>query len=336
MARIMPALAVSALLAGAFGADVRAPLLAQMRDQAPSRAVATAPEPLLTPGEAFADCAECPEMVVVPAGSFTMGSPESEPGRNSWEGPPHIVTIPRPFAVAKFEVTVQQFAAFARETGYRAEGPCWALEDGRINSRPDRSWRNPGYAQDGSYPAVCLSWSDAKAYVDWLAKRTGKPYRLLSEAEWEYSARAATNPRVGSRYGFGDDETTICAYGNGFDQTAKRAVPGTRSWPALPCSDTYAQAAPVGKFPANAFGMHDMVGNAKEWTTDCYQQGRDYRGAPIDGSAWTAGDCRQHVLRGGSWLGDARMLRVAFRYKAPSDERLGDVGLRVALSLPAP
>jgi formylglycine-generating enzyme required for sulfatase activity len=335
MARFVPALAASALLAGALGVEVGAPLLAQT-PQAPGRAVATTLQPALTPGEGFADCEECPEVVVVPAGTFTMGSPESEPGRNSWEGPPHTVTIERPFAVGKFEVTVQQFTAFVRETGYRAEGLCWALEDGRITSRPDRSWRNPGYTQDGSYPAVCLSWSDAKACVDWLAKRTGKPYRLLSEAEWEYAARAMTKAGVGPRYGFGNDEAAICAYGNGFDQTAKRAVAGTRSWPALSCSDSYAQAAPVGKFPANAFGLHDMVGNAKEWTADCYQLGHDYRGAPVNGSPWMAGDCRQPVLRGGSWLGDARMLRVAFRYKAPTDERLGDVGLRVALSLAAP
>ena len=116
------------------------------------------------------------------------------------------------------------------------------------------------------------------------------------------------------------------------------ALPASTCSTCADCGNAFSgkRTAPVGRYPANAFGLHDMVGNAKEWTADCYQQGRDYRGAPINGSAWMAGDCRQHVLRGGSWLGDARMLRVAFRYKAPTDERLGDVGLRVALSLPAP
>jgi formylglycine-generating enzyme required for sulfatase activity len=262
-----------------------------------------------------------------------MGSPESEPGRNSWEGPQHVVTFARPFAVGKLEVTVDQFAAFVRDTGYRADGACFTLEKGKFDSPPDRSWRNPGYAQDGSYPAVCLSYSDAKAYVDWLAKKTGKGYRLLSEAEWEYAARGRTTPGSGPRYGFGDSDAAICAHGNGFDQSGKHTVPGTTTWAALPCFDGYAQTAPVGKFTANAFGLHDMLGNAKEWTADCYQQGPGYRGAPLDGSAWTPGDCRQRIQRGGSWLGYARLLRVAFRYKAAPEDRTSDVGLRVARTL---
>jgi formylglycine-generating enzyme required for sulfatase activity len=328
MTRFIPFLAAFALSTCLFSMPVFAQALPQ--------AAAAAQEPARVPGQTFADCEECPEMVVVPAGSFTMGSPESEPGRNSWEGPQHVVTFARPFAVGKLEVTVDEFAAFARDTGYQPAGTCWTFENGKLDSRADRSWRNPGYAQDGSYPAVCLSWPDAKAYVAWLAKRTGKGYRLLSEAEWEYAARARTTPGSGPRYGFGDDDAAICAHGNGFDQTAKQTIPGTVSWPALHCFDGHTYAAPAGQFPANAFGLHDMLGNAKEWTADCYQQGPGYRGAPDDGSAWMSGECRQHVLRGGSWLGYARLLRVAFRYKAPPDDRASDVGLRVARTLVAP
>ena len=133
----------------------------------------------LKPKDTFRECDNCPEMVVVPAGSFTMGSPEREGGRFPNEGPQHVVTIGRPFAVGKLHVTVDQFAGFVRETQYQAR----------------KCWRNPGFAQDGSHPAVCLSWDDAKAYADWLAKKTGKPYRLLSEAEFEYAARGRTSQR---------------------------------------------------------------------------------------------------------------------------------------------
>ena len=137
----------------------------------------------LKPADSFRECDGCPEMVVVPAGSFTMGSPESEKGRNSWEGPQRVVTIARPFAVGKLEVTVDQLAAFVRETGYDAGSRCWTYEDSKFDMRSDRSWRNPGFLQDGSHPATCLSWDDAKAYTGWLATKTGsKGYRLLSEA----------------------------------------------------------------------------------------------------------------------------------------------------------
>jgi formylglycine-generating enzyme required for sulfatase activity len=333
MARLIPVLAAVALLAGVLGAYVLAPSRAEGPVDVPARVRTGGPDPVLAAGGSFADCEECPDMIVVPAGSFTMGSPEHEDGRNSWEGPQHVVTIARPFALGRFEVTVDQFATFVKETGYQADGPCWTLEKGKLDSRQERSWRDPGFHVDGSYPAVCLSWSDAKAYVDWLSKKTGKDYRLPSEAEWEYAARSRTTPGSGPRYGFGNDAAAICANGNGFDQTGKKIIPGTTTWSALYCFDGYAYAAPVGKFAPNQFGLHDMLGNAKEWTADCYQQGPGYRGAPIDGSAWTVGDCRQRVQRGGSWLSYARLLRVAFRYKGPPDERVGDVGLRVARTL---
>ena len=302
-----------------FGAAVLAEPLSGERERA------------LAAGDSFTECDGCPAMVVVPAGSFTMGSPDNETGRNSWESPQRVVTFARPFAVGKFEVTVDQFAAFVQDTGYRAGAGCWTFENEKWDSRRDRSWRNPGYVQDGSHPAACLSWKDAKAYVDWLAKKTGKGYRLLSEAEWEYAARATTTPESEARYGFGDDDEALCANGNGLDQAAKRPFPAT--WAFLPCSDGYTYTAPAGRFAANGFGLHDMLGNVKEWTEDCYHESQGYRGAPVDGSAWTSGECRRRVLRGGSWLSYARLLRAAFRFKAAADGRYNDLGVRVARTL---
>ena len=168
----------------------------------------------LKPKDSFRERENCPEMVVVPAGSFTMGSPENEKGRDKKddkdESPQHVVTIAKPFAVDKFDVTKAQFAAFVAETKYDAGSNCYAYENNKWVEKRGRSWRDPGFAQDGTHPAVCLNWDDATAYVDWLARKTGKPYRLLTEAEWEYAARGRTAPdRI---RGFGSAMTRrICA-----------------------------------------------------------------------------------------------------------------------------
>src|SRR5258708_7740553 len=143
------------------------------------------------------------------AGNFTMGWPESEKDRRKDEGPQHRVTIGKPFAVGKFHVTVDQFAAFVAETGYDAGSKCRTFEDGKVEERSGRSWRNPGFAQSGSHPAVCLSLNDAKAYTDWLARKTGKTYRLLTEAEGEHAARARIEPAACLRYSFGADENDL-------------------------------------------------------------------------------------------------------------------------------
>jgi formylglycine-generating enzyme required for sulfatase activity len=231
-------------------------------------------------------------------------------------------------------VTVDQFAAFVRETGYDAGATCLTFEGGTLNGRSGRSWRNPGYEQTDAHPAACLSWPDAKAYAEWLAGKTrGKNYRLLSEAEWEYAARARTSPGRAPRFSFGEDEREICAYGNALDVTAKRLLIKTGGWEFVRCGDGHAYAAPVGLFAANDFGLHDVHGNVKEWTEDCFQEGQGYRGAPSDGSAWTSGDCRFRILRGGSWLSYARLLRAAFRYRGTPEGRVGDVGTRMARML---
>jgi formylglycine-generating enzyme required for sulfatase activity len=270
-------------------------------------------------------CPKCPEMVVVPAGSFMMGSPSTEQGRFDNEGPQHSVQISTPFAVGKFHVTVDEFAAFVRETGYDSGSKCWTFEEGMFEERWGRSWRNPGFAQSGSHPVVCVNWDDAKAYVAWLSRKTEKPYRLLTEAEFEYAARAGTT----TRYFFGDDEKDMCRYGNGADQTAKNRIPGNELWGFFPCNDGYAYTSPVGSFLPNAFGLYDMHGNAWEWLEDCRHE--DYNGAPSDGSARTAGDCR--VIRGGSWSDYPGFLRAAFRLGDTTGYRQDNYGFRLGRTL---
>jgi formylglycine-generating enzyme required for sulfatase activity len=259
----------------------------------------------LKPNDAFRECEDCPEMVVVPAGSFTMGSPAGEKDRSSDEGPQHIVTISKSFAVGRFHVTRDQFAAFVRETGYQASS-ChkWTTWDG--------SWRDPGFAQEASHPVVCVSWNDAMAYAAWVARKTGKPYRLLSEAEWEYAARGRTSPGAYPRFWFGDDEGELCHKGN--------------SWRGC---DEYQYTAPVGHYPANAFGLYDMAGNAWQWTADCYHD--SYDGAPADGSVWATGACGPPVERGGSWGNSAMQLRAAHRVGYPAASN--SIGFRLARTL---
>jgi formylglycine-generating enzyme required for sulfatase activity/lipoprotein NlpI len=273
----------------------------------------------------FKECENCPEMVVVPAGLFSMGSPENEAGRDEDESPQHPVTISRPFAVGKFEVTVDQFAAFVADTGYNASSKCWPFAEGQADERLDRSWRNPNFG--GNHPVVCVNWNDAKAYVAWLTNKTGKSYRLLTEAEWEYSARAGTT----TAYNFGNEENAQCGNGTSANLTVKSSVPAASSWPTVSCSDFLANIVPVGSLAANAFGLHDMHGNVWEWTEDCYK--KSYNGAPADGSAWIGGDCSHRVLRGGSWDGNPRSLRSAYRSGNSIDNRDHFLGFRIARTL---
>ena len=239
------------------------------------------------PGRRFRDCAECPEMVVIPAGSFMMGSPESEEGRADDEGPVHRVEIGEPFAVGMYEVTFEEWDACA------AAGGC-----GR--SRPD----DEGWGR-GKRPVIHVSWEDAQAYVEWLSRKTGEEYRLLSEAEWEYAARAGSR----TRYSFGDDITeNDVNYGKNIGKTQ-----------------------PVGSYAANGFGLHDMHGNVWEWVQDCWND--KYEGAPADGRAWESGNCSRRVFRGGSWNNSPRLLRSAFRGWGVTGYRGIIYGFRVARTL---
>lgn len=253
-------------------------------------------------GSQFRDCTACPLMVVVPAGSFLMGSPASEPERESDEGPQHQVTIPASFAVGVFEVTWAEWEACA------AARAC-------NNSAVDGAGGDQGWGK-GNRPVINVSWNDAQAYAAWLSDKTGKRYRLLSEAEWEYVARAGTT----TPFNTGDRITTDQANFNG-NYTSNGSAKGV-----------YRQkTVPVGSFSPNRFGLHDVHGNVWEWVEDCYNA--SYGGAPIDGSAWLIGDCSERVLRGGSWSNDPRYLRSAARYWDTPTDRDSDLGFRLARTL---
>ena len=253
-----------------------------------------------TGGEVFRDCdgTWCPEMVVVPAGSFMMGSPSGEKGRDNDEGPVHNVTIGEAFAVGVTEVTFDEWDACRRSGG------CSHTPDGE------------GWGR-GRRPVIDVSWQDAQDYVRWLSKETGEEYRLASESEWEYVARAGTT----EPFHFG---STI--------STAQANYDGTYTYGAGRKGRYRKRTEPVGSFPANAYGVHDVHGNASEWVEDCWHV--HYRAAPANGSAWTrGGDSERRVLRGGSWRHEPENLRSANRHGIQSSLRTEVVGFRVAKSL---
>jgi formylglycine-generating enzyme required for sulfatase activity len=288
-----------------------------------------AQEGALKAGDSFRECDTCPEMVMIPAGRFLMGSPASEADRDDSEGPQHRVSIARRFGLGKFELTVDQFAAFVRATGHDAGAACDVWQDGKFDQQPGYNFRKPNFSQTGAHPAACLSWDDANAYLAWLSGKTGYRYRLPSEAEWEYAARAGLT----GRFHFGDNEADYCRHGNGVDATALADVPGAKekSWDALPCRDGHAFTAPVGSFAPNAFGLHDTHGNVFEWVEDCWNE--DFKGAPTEGSAWLSGDCRIRVQRGGAWGYPRSYLRVAVRGRQDQGYRYINAGVRVAREL---
>jgi formylglycine-generating enzyme required for sulfatase activity len=258
-------------------------------------AVGVYPKPsALAPGAVFQDCPDCPEMVVVPPGDFMMGSPKSEADRSDNEGPVHRVKILAAFAVSKYEVTFDAFDACV------SAGGC-------SHKLGDQGWGR------GRRPVINVNWGDAQEYVSWLSKKTGKTYRLLSEAEWEYVARAGTE----TPFHTGKRITTDQANFNGNATYIGWSKGAYRK-----------QTVPVGSFGANQFGLHDVHGNVWEWVKDCWNG--SYDGAPIDGSTWTAGDCTNRVLRGGSWLNAPRDFRSASRIESRTDDRNILIGFRIA------
>ncbi len=280
-------------------------------------------------GSAYRDCADCPEMVVVPAGSFVMGTAPGEETREQLaesfryrSEPPRRVQV-RPFSVGKFEVTRGQYRAFAEATG-RAGSGCFVWNGADFELDKTKDWRNTGYAQSDAHPVACVSWEDAGAYVQWLAQKTTKPYRLLTEAEWEYATRAGA---ATARY-WGDDADQACTHANGADRSAARHTLTARQWQSASCDDGHAHTAPAGSYRANAFGLHDMLGNVGEWTQDCWNN--HYNGAPVDGRAWLAGDCAMRAVRGGAWDDAPTGLRAAYRVGSPATIRLYSRGFRVA------
>ena len=268
-------------------------------------------------GSVFRDCEECPEMVIVPAGTFMMGAPSSEEGRSDSEGPRHQVTIGDPLAVGVYEVTKGEFGAFVRATTERAMGDtCLTWEDGKWEIRRGRTWLDPGYRQTDREPVVCVSWEDAQGYVRWLSGRTGKEFRLLSESEWEYAARGGT----ATPFHFGSTISTSQANYNGNYRN------GNGHW-----GEYRERTVEVGRFAANSFGLHEVHGNVWEWVEDCWND--SYEAAPSDGSAWERDYCDLRVLRGGSWDSSPRFLRSAHRNGSEPGNRTVRIGFRVARTL---
>ncbi|MDX2221292.1 MAG: SUMF1/EgtB/PvdO family nonheme iron enzyme [Rhodospirillaceae bacterium] len=290
------------------------------------------------PGTVFKDCADCPALVVIPPGSFIMGSTAEETTREGTpdrdaanEKPQHRRTIARPFAVMKYEVTRGDFARFVADTGHTPPEGCkvWDVETNAwgINS-PDHSWRDPGFAQADDHPVVCIAWADAVAYAAWLSGKAGKTYRLLTDAEFEWLLRAGTTT---VRW-WGDAREPACDYANVSDLDKADGLTIDRD-PAttFQCRDGYVHTAPVGRFKPNPFGVHDAFGNAWEWVQDCFA--RTYDGAPGDGSAREDGDCSERVIRGGAWHADPWYVRAAKHDWAPPELTTARVGFRLARDL---
>ncbi len=274
----------------------------------------------------FRDCSACPEMVMVPAGTFTMGSSQAEkswaaslgaivPARKSLylagvadESPQHTVSL-RAFALGRYDVTRDEFAAFVRETRYSAGDGC-GYDSFKWSKQPNLTWQDPGLDQTGRDPVVCVSWRDAQRYVAWLNHKVGRAlYRLPSESEWEYAARAGRQ----MRFWWGNDANAA------FDYAWYRDNSGGHTHP-------------VGAKPANAFGLYDIAGNVWQWTQDCYAS--SYAGAPTDGRANENKSNCLRVDRGGSWLYPAWLLRSATRERNPANYRDAIMGFRLARTLP--
>lgn len=275
-----------------------------------------------------------PVMVVVPAGSFRMGSPANEPDRLPNEGPRHQVRFASGFALARTEVNVAQFRDFVEDTGHvtdaerRGHASIYLRSSGRIARRSEISWRDDftGQPADESLPVIHVSWADANAYAEWLAVQTGQPYRLPSEAEFEYALRSGSN----TRYWWGDDAP---------DQPTENVTGqydrflGDRRWRVAFAHyrDGFWGPGPVGQLAPNPFGLHDLGGNVMEWVADCWHD--SYVRAPSDGSAWINRGCSRRVLRGGSWSSTPAMSRSAYRVSARFETTDPRAGFRVAREL---
>lgn len=307
----------------------------QQAGAAPDERVKPASTSTAPGADRLRDCAGCPPLVIVPAGSFTMGTRIDETGADeapesiiASESPARGVTFRRRFALQQTEVTRRQFAAFVKETGHQAngcevfDGTAWVINRGK-------SWRDPGFFQDDDHPVVCVSVMDAKAYIKWLSDKAGVQFRLPSESEWEYAARAGN---IGA-YVWGTDRTAACVHANAADAALMSQFQGRDISLFFACDGGHAFTAPAGKHEANAFGLGDMLGNVREITADCWNA--DYRGAPTDGSARTGGDCGAAASRGGGWFDPPANMRTARRLRTEATERRSDQGFRVARDIDA-
>lgn len=268
----------------------------------PNLAEAATPQP----GKVFKDCKDCPEMVVLPAGTFTMGTPDDEVGREPDEGPMHAVTFAKPFAMSRFQITAGEWDSYIRQTGVK-------IADG--DTRPGRECiaSKPRYPQSPRQPAVCMDMDDIKHYVAWLSKKTGQPYHMVSEAQREYAARAGSS----GPFPFPFDE------GKGYSIAEHANTYGP--------ADGYSFSSPAGSYPPNAFGMYDMHGNVYERVADCEHP--NYIGAPTDGSAWAEPNCESYQIRGNDW-GEAPVFSRSGNRNNIYPQTRGDwIGFRVVRDL---
>ncbi|KHA71542.1 chromophore maturation protein PvdO [Pseudomonas chlororaphis] len=292
--KTLPALMLTALAAGLL------PGVAQ---------AATPP----APGKVFKDCKDCPEMVVLPTGTFTMGTPDDEVGREPDEGPMHPVTFAQPLAISRFQVLRGEWDAYLKDSGYKM--PDGDTRPGRACKAgiPDYQGSDPRKQYTDKHPAVCMDFPEVEAYVAWLSKKTGKQYRLVSESLREYAARGGSSGPFPFPFDEGK-EYSIAKHANTYG-----------------AADGYNFTAPAGSFPANAFGVYDMHGNIYEWTADCYNE--NYVGAPSDGSAWLSGKCEIRRIRGNDW-GEAPVFSRSGNRNATYTDTRGDwIGFRVARDL---
>ena len=285
------------------------------------------------PGEIIKDCDVCPQIVVVPPGSFKMGWDGAEPVRPGeiarYEGPERVVTIAKSFGVGRYEITNEQFAAFVDATGYTPLAGCFLWDGWHAEFSKTLGWRDPGYGRPPlpTEPVVCVNWNAAQAYVEWLSQKAGASYRLLTEAEWEYAARAGTE----ADYIWGNHDERACEYANVFDISAKKRSPNAKLTAAR-CDDGHAQVAPVGSYKPNAFGLYDMSGNVWEWAFDCHVMPYPAN-APTDGSAVIDDVCDRRAAKGGAWMTTVDRQRFTFRGRDPAKQSSWSFGFRVARDL---
>ncbi len=256
-------------------------------------------------GTVLRDCDQCPELVVIPAGQFTMGAMPGDQGADDDEGPPRAVTIAKPFALGKYEVTYDEWDA--------------CVADKACERTPDEGWGR------GKRPVLNVNYEQAVGYTKWLSTKTGKAYRLPSEAEWEYAARGGSDQASA----WGTDAAKACEFANVYDESSK--VKYRFGWPNFKCDDRFVETAPVGSYAPNALGLHDTLGNVWEWVSDCYGS---YAGAPADGSAVSADGCKKRIGRGGSWNVFPVWVRASYRYGLEPQLRSNNLGLRVLREVP--
>ena len=305
-------------LAAALAAGIATVLFAAHFHRSPLAVSWSANRPGIAPGTAIRDCPTCPLMLVLPTGRFEQGSASAVDEASRFASPRHAVLIGRALAMSSNEVTVGEFREFIAGTR-RQTGGCTTY-DGRWEYRENAGWQAPGFAQSDMHPVACVSWDDAAAYAAWLSAKTGHVYRLPSSAEWEYAARAGSDAELP----WGETAAAACAEANVADYSAGQRFPG---WNVFPCTDSFVNTAPVGSFKANAFGLHDLLGNVFEWVQDCWHG--DYTAATMDGAARVEAGCSERELRGGSWFSAPRFVNATYRNRFEHGYRSSSTGFRV-------